>query len=161
VVHEVVGLDEGDEIKATIAGPEGVESLNRDAVADETGAAAVVGCGVDAVESASVYLGTEVGEVDVDGSDGEPRVGSCEVGEEAGGEDPEGPGEEDPEEAGQEDPEEPGDENPEEPGDEDPEEPGDEDQEVDLNLELGVNEAYPGDTVEVSGSGFTANGTVE
>src|SRR5699024_8455577 len=49
----------------------------------------------------------------------------------------------------------------EEPGDEDPEEPGDEDQEVDLNLELGVNEAYPGDTVEVSGSGFTANGTVE
>src|SRR5699024_6283435 len=79
----------------------------------------------------------------------------------AGGEDPEEPGEEDPEEPGEEDPEEPGEENPEEPGDEDPEEPGDEDQEVDLNLELGVNEAYPGDTVEVSGSGFTANGTVE
>lgn len=161
VVHEVVGLDEGDEIKATIAGPEGVESFNRDAIADETGTASFVVFGFDTVDSASVYLGTYESEITVDGSDGEPLVGNFQVVEDAGGEDPEEPGEEDPEEPGEEDPEEPGDENPEEPGDEDPEEPGDEDQEVDLNLELGVNEAYPGDTVEVSGSGFTANGTVE
>src|SRR5699024_11042260 len=145
VVHEVVGLDEDDKIKATIAGPEGVESLNREAIADETGTASFVVFGFDTVDSASVYLGTYESEITVEGSDGEPLVGNFEVVEDAGGEDPEEPGEEDPEE----------------PGEEDPEEPGDEDQELDLNLELGVNEAYPGDTVEVSGSGFTANGTVE
>src|SRR5699024_11888525 len=39
VVHEIIGLDEGDEIKAIVEGPEGVETTDLDATADENGVA--------------------------------------------------------------------------------------------------------------------------
>lgn len=147
VVHEITGLDEGDDVVAAVNGPKGIEGITREATADETGTASFVIYGFDYVDPASQYLGTYETAVTIADSEEEPLVGTFEVVEDAGGEDPEEPGEEP--------------EDPEEPGEEDPEQPGEENPELDLNLELGENEAYPGDTVAVSGSGFTTNGTIE